>query len=143
MKSKIFTVLFLSFMLYFAGTSFADTKENLIGNHYFSLHWLSWDDYGTAIITEENDTLKINANQIIDGDYVAVNGDVTIVNDRHFKVNGKIVTKVHHINNGEPCIKKGEFDFVAWGNRKYWRLQDQNRICDGATNYIDVYFKKY
>ncbi len=143
MKFRIVTTLLFAFVLAFANTSLAHTKDKLLGNHYFSLQWLSWDDYGTAIITEENNVLKINANQVYNGDYVAVNGDITIVNERHFKVNGAIVTKVHHINNGEACIKTGEFDFIAWGDRKYWRLQDPNRICDGTTNYIDVYFKKY
>ncbi len=131
-----------------SNTAFADAediKEKLLGEHYFSLHYLlnNSDIYGHAIITEVNGTLKILAGQLVDNDYASVSGDVEIINDKHFKVIGQIITKVNYVNNGEPCNQKGEFDFKVQENRKYWRLQKPHSICNGVTHYIDVYFKKF
>ena len=37
---------------------------------------------------------------------------------------------------------KGTFNFVATGNRKYWRMQEMENPVDECVDYIDIYFKR-
>lgn len=131
---KIFGILFL-----FCIFSVAHSAE-ILGKHMFSLQWI--DGYGSAIVSKQDDgSLVIKAEHEKEGDYVLLNGNVTIINKKHFQVDGEVVTRVSHINNGVACTRKGVFDFKVTQNRKYWRMQQRENPCDPVADYVDVYFK--
>ena len=96
--------------------------------------------YGAANITRKETGLYIDARQEVDGDFVTLTGDLRVVNAKEFTVTGELVTRVHHINNGNACPRSGTFTFKAKGTRKYWRMQEMDNPCDNAADYVDVYF---
>jgi hypothetical protein len=118
-------------------------KQMLVGAHRFSLQWISWDYFGKATVTERNGSLFIKGEQRGRGsdDYVTMDGVITRVDAKEFTFEGDIVTRVSHINNGEPCKRSGEMTFRVTGNRRYWRLQQMDNPCDEAADYVDVFFR--
>lgn len=76
-----------------------------------------------------------------DGDYLKIDGYVTIVSPLHIKITGTIITKVSFINEGKPVTRKGTYNFTIAGARKYWRMREMsNPSPDGVTDYVDIYF---
>jgi hypothetical protein len=120
-------------------------KAMLVGEHRFSLQWVSWDYFGKAKIEERNGELFVKGEQRArkGDDSVTIDGRITQVNAKDFKFNGVIITKVSHMNNGAPCQREGEFTFRITGNRRFWRLKEMTNPCDsdGAVDYIDIYFR--
>ena len=118
-------------------------KQMLVGAHRFSLQWISWDYFGKAIVTEKNGSLFIKGEQRGRGndDYVTMDGVITRVDAKGFTFEGDIVTRVSHINKGEPCKRSGEMTFRITGNRRYWRLQQMDNPCDEAADYVDIFFR--
>jgi len=116
------------------------TRQLLLGDHLLSLQWVSWDRFGRATVSEESGKLKLKGEQRKDGDYVTVEGIVTDVLPNGFRLQGKVITRVSHINQGKPCVRDGNFTFRASGARKFWRMQEMNNPCDEAADYIDIYF---
>jgi len=115
-------------------------EQKLLGKHLFSLQWISWEQFGTAVVTQEASGLHIKAKQELNGDYVTLIGQVTVKNEKEFTVTGDLITCVHYINNGEPCARNGTFTFKNTGTRKYWRLQEMDNPCDIGVDYVDIYF---
>ena len=120
----------------------AAAKRMLLGRHMLSLQWVSWDRFGTATVTERDGTLRIVGEQRFNGDFVTIDGVITRVDAKEFWFRGRIVTRVSHINGGEPCTRDGEFTFAIKANRKYWRLQSMDNPCEPVTDYVDVYFRR-
>jgi hypothetical protein len=118
-------------------------KQMLLGAHRFSLQWISWDYFGKATVTEKNGSLLINGEQRGRGndDYVTMAGVITRIDAKEFTFEGDIITRVSHINKGEPCKRTGEMIFRITGNRKYWRLQQMDNPCDEAADYVDIFFR--
>jgi serine/threonine protein kinase len=118
----------------------------VLGKHPLTLHWVSEDYAGSINIKKENGVISVNGIQngkeSKSGDYVKINGTLSIVNENHLKIKGTIETKVSFIKRGEPCLRKGEFNFQATSGRKYWRMQEWFNPCDGLTDYVDIYFKQ-
>jgi hypothetical protein len=116
----------------------------LVGKHRFSLQWVSWEDFGTATVTDDNGLLRIEGEQKGKGtnDLVRIDGKIAKVDAASFVFVGTIVTRVSHINGGEPCTREGTFTFAITNNRTYWRLQQMDNPCEGVTDYVDVYFKR-
>ena len=115
----------------------------LLGEYLFSLQWISWNEFGKAKISREQDELRMEARQERNGNYVSAEGTVKIMNAREFILKGKIVTRVSHLNEGQPCAREGEFHFRAVGSRKYWRLQEMVNPCTASgktVDYVDVFF---
>ncbi|MCA1624602.1 MAG: hypothetical protein LC778_12545 [Acidobacteria bacterium] len=121
----------------------AGAKKMLLGKHRLSLQWISWDYFGTATITDKKGVLYLKGEQKGRGndDFLTVDGIVTQIDEKEFKFSGKIVTKVSHLNNGEPCPRKGEMTFAITKNRRYWRLQDMRNPCDDVLDYVDIFFR--
>jgi hypothetical protein len=118
-------------------------QRNLIGQHGLTLQWISWDFRGIIKITEEDKVLKIKGEQKSKdnkGDYVSIDGVLDIINDREIKFTGKITTKVHYNNEGNPCEKDGVYTFKRTGTRKYFRLQEMKNCDDVVVDYVDLYF---
>jgi hypothetical protein len=121
----------------------AQARALLLGNHRFSLQWISWDYFGTASVTNRGGRLYLKGEQKSrkTNDYIRIDGIVTQVNAKNFVFNGTIITQVSHINNGEPCRREGEMTFKITGNRRYWRLAEMDNPCDGVTDYVDIFFR--
>ncbi|MEW6734756.1 MAG: hypothetical protein AB1489_25750 [Acidobacteriota bacterium] len=119
-------------------------KEKLLGPHRFSLQWISWDYFGKVNISDDNGMLVVKGDQRSrkDDDYLTIDGVITLVESREFKFNGTIITKVSHINNGQPCKRSGEMTFRITSNRKYWRLKEMDNPCEGVVDYVDIYFRQ-
>jgi hypothetical protein len=117
-------------------------KKKLLGRHLFSLQWIGWNYFGTASITEQSGTVKVDAEQKSreNSDYVKMIGILTVIDSLQFKFRGTIETQVYHLNGGKPCKREGDFTFAIKANRKYWRLQEMNNPCDAVVDYVDIYF---
>ncbi|WP_109852290.1 hypothetical protein [Aquimarina sp. AU58] len=121
-----------------------DLDKIMVGNHYLSVQWISWDYFGTAKIEKtDNDnvyTIEGHQNSKENSDFLKIKGTITPRSAKHLVFNGTIETQVDFINNGKPCKREGEFNFKVKGNRKYWRLQEMNNPCSEVTDYVDIYF---
>jgi len=117
--------------------------QMLLGKHRLSLQWISWDRIGTATVTNRAAVYSIKGEQKGrgNGDYVRIEGMIVSIDPKEFVFEGSIVTRVSHINGGEPCTRQGDFTFRITGKRKYWRLMEMDNPCDTATDYVDIYFR--
>ena len=117
-------------------------ESKLLGQHLFSLQWISWEKFGTAIISQKEDGLYIDAKQELDGNYVTLQGKLKVISDLEFTVQGELTTCVDHINNGLPCQRNETFTFKASEKKKYWRLQEMHNPCEGdnLVDYVDIFF---
>lgn len=115
----------------------------LLGRHMLSLQWISWDHFGTVTVKNEAGVYSLRGEQKGRGnsDHLSIEGKIVSIDSKEFKFDGTIVTRISHINSGEPCVRKGSFTFRITGKRKYWRLQEMDNPCDTATDYVDIYFK--
>lgn len=134
--------------------SLSENDKMLLGTHLFSLQWISWNRFGKANITKGKDdnTYYITGKQDgrncsdeekgrANGDFVSIDGTLTVVSKTKLIFNGTIITKVYHLNNGQECVRNGQFHFEAASGRRYWRLQEMGNPCDDVTDYVDIYFK--
>ena len=118
------------------------TRQLLLGNHLFSLQWVSWEQFGKATVTQEGEVLTLKGEQRKNGDYVTIQGAITEVLANGFRFHGKVTTRVSYINKGQPCVRDGTYNFLATGARKFWRMREINNPCDEAADYVDIYFKR-
>ena len=132
-----------------------DVERKVLGKHMLSLQWLSWKYFGYVNITKQPDgTITCRGEQLArnckdadndcktNDDYIKLDGVIDIVDASHLIFVGEIRQKIYHINNGEEVLRKGTFNFVATGNRKYWRMQEMENPVDECVDYIDIYFKR-
>ena len=84
--------------------------------------------------------MEVKAKQSVNGNWVGMHGSVRVQDARTLYITGTVVTQVTHINNGEPCLREGTFEFRATGKRKYWRMQQMENPCENVVDYIDIYF---
>ena len=120
-------------------------EKDLIGEHALTLQWIGWDFPGTVDFYYKDDAIVCVGEQRSrenDQDLIEIRGTINIVNEKEFLFKGIIVTKIDFINNGEECIREGEFTFKISGKRKYWRMQEMGNPCEDVVDYIDIYFKK-
>ncbi len=117
--------------------------RNILGDHPCSLQWISWKRFGKVTFTKTTDgRIYCKGGQNGDnGDYLKIDGYVTVVTPLHIRITGTIITKVSHINGGKPYTRKGTYNFTIAGARKYWRMREMNNPSpDGGTDYVDIYF---
>lgn len=153
-------------LLNFNQASYADTaktiihdkqaKQKLLGKHKLALQWISWDQFGTATVTEVDGQLRIKGEQLgVDGtapgtstrpgapgnigDYLKLDGVITELGSKEFKFKGKIQMRVSHINAGKPCNRNGTYTFALKSHPTYWRMQEINNPCDSVVDYVDLY----
>lgn len=121
-------------------------RQKLLGKHRLTLQWISWDHPGSAEVTEDQGTLRLQGEQRsteggqAKGDYLKVDGVILEVADRSFVFSGRIETRVHHIAGGKVCVREGRMTFRATGKRRYFRLKEMDSPCDAVADYIDLYF---
>jgi len=113
----------------------------LTGKHLFSLQWISWVNFGEAVVTNDAGLLKLNAIQrsTQDNNYILMQGVITNVDEREFIFDGIIITKINHLNYGLPCERQGVMTFLIPEGKKYWRLQEMQNPCDEVVDYIDIF----
>ena len=118
----------------------AKVEQLLLGKKIFGVQFI-WDGYGSAMVTKEGGGLKISGSQFSKDktEYCKLNGDITIVDERKIIIKGNI-----QIFTNDCCgiiNKNGEFTFAKKGSRKYWRLQEFNRLCSQYTcaYYLDIF----
>ncbi|MDH3492819.1 MAG: hypothetical protein OEM82_04665 [Acidobacteriota bacterium] len=149
---KTIAVMFLTFFA-FSSVLFAQDKtvinsdyarRKLIGRHFLSLQWISWDWLGRAYVRNREGVYYLTGSQKGRGndDELTIDGVITEINRDDFKFKGKITTTISHINDGEECVREGDMTFAITGRRKYWRLQEMDNPCDTATDYVDIYFRR-
>ncbi len=122
----------------------ATLESKILGRHLLSLQWISWDYFGSVEVRKENGRLHCIGSQRSreNDDYLIIDGYIEMKDALHFGFTGTIITKIYHINNGQPCIRDGYFEFASTQGRKYWRLQQMENPCDEVTDYVDIYFSK-
>lgn len=115
-------------------------KTKLLGKHRFSVQWISWDRFGSALITEKNGLLSVKGEQRLpnSSDFLKMEGIITKVESRQFTFKGKIVIQCKEIYD-PPCVREGKMTFIITGNRKYWRLKEMH-TCNDTTDYVDIFF---
>lgn len=156
MNTKNFTIVVLASVVMALGSVAATAQQRtqvkdanaarmLLGRHLMSLQWISWDYFGTATVTNRRGVYTIKGRQDgrgqSKGDYVTIDGTILEILDKEFVFEGKIVTRISHINGGEPCVRDGIKIFRVTGKRKYWRLVEMENPCDQAADYVDIYFR--
>ncbi len=121
----------------------ANAEKMLLGKHRLSLQWISWDYFGAATVTGKNGVLSLKGEQKQHGgtDYLRIDGTVVSIDKNEFAFKGTIITRVSHINGGEPCKREGEMTFAVKGKRKYWRLQEMDNPCEEVADYVDIFFR--
>lgn len=123
----------------------AKSAGMLLGRHKLSLQWVSWNYFGLATVTKSRGSYRIKGEQrgrgSDAGNYVTIEGKITSIGKDAFGFDGKIVTRVSHINGGKPCVREGQYTFQITGKRRYWRLQQMDNPCDPVTDYVDIYFR--
>jgi hypothetical protein len=92
-------------------------------------------------VTDDLGMLILKGEQRIGNEYVMLNGTITDVEPKSFTFDGVIVSKTSSVNNGQPCTRRGQMEFVITGNRRYWRLQHMDNPCEAVTDYIDIYLR--
>ena len=140
MKSTI-----LAFKLVLLSTmAFCQPKSIRTGPHSFSIQWISFNraNPGTVIIKpfgKSSYSIEGEQRDKAKNEYVTIKGIFEVVG-RELLFDGKIVSRIATINNGQPCELKGPAVFRASGKRKYWRLQQMLNCDDQTTDYIDIFF---
>jgi hypothetical protein len=113
------------------------------GKHLFSLHWISWQKFGSVNIKKiTTKKYSIKGSQKDDkGNYVTIDGILIPIVKGKLSFTGEIVTRTSGNNNGVACVKKGTYTFLCSPDRKYWRLQEMEN-CEGGSlvDYVDIFF---
>jgi hypothetical protein len=118
--------------------------RKLLGKHKLNLQWIgseNWSEFGNLQVTDRQGMMFIRGRQTKGDDYLEIDGKILSVQEKQFTFQGKIVTRVSHINKGQACDREGEMVFKITENRKYWRLQQMKSPCDTTTDYVDIFMR--
>jgi hypothetical protein len=136
-----------------AGSAVAKTKVDsqtaktkLLGPLGLSLQWIgdgSFNSMGKAQVEDRSGTLHLSGRQDgrggSAGDWLEIDGDILAIGLRNFHFKGWVETRVSYINDGNPCRREVEADFLMKTGKKYWRLQAIDNPCDVAADYVDLF----
>ena len=118
--------------------------KQVLGKHALTLQWIGTGglkDAGSVEIKQGGDQWRLTGRMHAKEGFVSLDGTVTQVDKTSFIFNGKIVTKVYHIYEGQECVREGAVTFTRKGSRKYWRMYPTRNPCDIADDYIDIYLR--
>jgi hypothetical protein len=109
-------------------------------NGGISLQWISWDYRGRVRVSENAGRVHLSGSQTARGGpgRLTLDGDVVEIGPRGFTFRGRIAI-ADTPDPGRDCLREGTFEFRITGARRYWRLQEME-VCDGLTDYVDIYF---
>ena len=122
----------------------AKAAHILLGEHDFSLQWVSWDDFGVASVTKKSGLWRINGRQDSEenDDYITIDGIITEISAYEFIFDGTIVTRIHYIADGDAVSRKGLKTFRMTRGRPYWRMMEMNNPSDSVVDYVDVFVRR-
>ncbi|WP_345953953.1 hypothetical protein [Mucilaginibacter sp. PAMB04168] len=137
-------IFFVSALFLLTTTAFSQLKPMRTGAHSFTIQWISFNKVKPGTVTikpSNNGTYSIEGEQRDKNhnEYVTIKGTIEPIG-RNLYFNGKIVSRITSINNGQPCELNGQAVFRASGQRKYWRLQQMLNCDSETTDYIDIFF---
>jgi len=139
---KKYIIIFIASFAMFS--SYGSHAQTFRGNHKISIQWIGWDSFGQIKAAGQNGdgSIPISGGQTskTNGDYLRIEGVAMQFEPNTVSFDGVIVTKISFINGGQPCTRRGSFEFKRTQGRKYWRLQQMGNPCEGVTDYIDIYF---
>jgi hypothetical protein len=118
--------------------------RKLVGKHKLNLQWIgsdNWAEFGNLKVTDLQGMMSIRGSQTKGDDYLQIDGKILSIQEKQFTFQGKIVTRISHINKGQSCERDGEMIFKITENRKYWRLQQMLNPCDPVTDYVDIFMR--
>lgn len=114
--------------------------QRLRANKGVTLQWIDWNTRGSAVITADHGIWRLRAAQAQAGGpgRLYLDGDIVEIGADYFTFAGTIrITDTP--DPGRICEKTKTWHFAVTQNRPYYRLREFE-WCDGATDYIDVYF---
>lgn len=116
--------------------------ERLRRNSGITLQWISFESprRGHVRVTERNGLVHLSGRQLQanGAGRLELDGDVVRIGARSFTFRGRIAIE-NAPDPGRECYRNGVYEFRVTQNRRYWRLQ-QMEVCDGLTDYVDIYF---
>jgi len=149
--TKLISFLFAAtFLIPTMASAESSTETLVLGNHVMTLQWLQNNKgIGKAKIFKKDGIIHIDGYQEENYkghlNFMSIKGTISILGPKELEFSGKIRTKINYLNNGVPYERSGKFLLKAWGNRKYWRMQNMVEP-DGkhtVADYIDIYFQKF
>ena len=136
-------LLMLILMLVLPVAGFSQPKTVKTGAHAFTIQWLSDNVKPGKVIIKPfqkgSYTIEGEQRDNARNEYITIKGIFDVVG-RELIFDGRIVSRIAYINNGQPCELKGPAVFRASGKRKYWRLQQMLNCDKQTTDYVDIYF---
>lgn len=114
--------------------------ERLRGNSGITLQWIGWERRGHVAVSERDGRVHLRGEQAAPGGSarLTLDGEVMRIDGDSFDFRGRIVI-ADSPDPGRLCERDGDFTFLVTQNRRYWRLQEME-MCDGLTDYVDIYF---
>lgn len=123
--------------------------QALEGAHRFSLQWISWENFGSVTITNEDGLLRIRGHQTRQGtgdvaqarQAMTIDGVVTVIDKTRFEFEGELVIRLGRGGEAkDPCLRTGKLTFkYREGNSRSWRLTQQQNPCVDHVDYVDIY----
>ncbi|HYJ53329.1 MAG TPA: hypothetical protein VEW04_09155 [Allosphingosinicella sp.] len=107
-------------------------------NSGITLQWIGWERRGRLAVSERNGRVHLSGSQAGNGGRLTIDGDVSGIGATSFTFRGRIVI-ADTPDPGRNCVRDGIYQFRVTGGRRYWRLQEME-VCDGLTDYVDIYF---
>ena len=114
--------------------------QRLRNNSGMTVQWISWDRRGRVrATTRDNGMVWLEGEQRgANGALLTLSGAVREIGSNYFTFDGTITLR-NTPDPGRRCVRNGPMTFRITQNRRYWRLQ-QMEVCDGLTDYVDIYF---
>lgn len=116
--------------------------QRLRRNSGITLQWISFETpaRGRVTVSERGGLVRLRGTQVErnGAGRLELDGDVLRIGASSFTFRGRIAIT----NTPEPdreCIRNGDYEFRITQRRRYWRLQEMT-VCDGLTDYVDIYF---
>ena len=102
--------------------------------------WISFESpaRGHVYVTERAGLVHLRGSQAGNGGQLRLEGDVLSIDSTSFTFRGQI-SILDTPDRGRNCLRDGTYEFRVTQRRRYWRLQ-QMEVCDGLTDYVDIYF---
>ncbi|WP_374951861.1 hypothetical protein [Mucilaginibacter sp.] len=115
MRSIIFSLHFI----FLSAMAYCQPKTIRIGTHSFSIQWIGFDKAhsDTVMIKQSGKgsySIEGEQRDKAQNNYVTIKGNFEVVG-RELFFDGKVVSRISYINNGEPCELNGPAVFRASG----------------------------
>ena len=122
--------------------------QALLGQHRFSLQWISTQKFGVATITDDGGVFRIKGHQTDQGSgevskarsVMTIEGVIASIGRSSFEFEGEIMIRLGYGPGREPCKRTGKFVFgYRQANSRSWRLEDRLNPCIDHVDYVDIY----